>query len=251
VVLRLPIMWANAARIENPVRLSVAGKTDELAAGTLLQAVDVIAPDQPGEIKAGYCTPPRHGERALEHGMGAVLFGGGMLTRQIAHKAQSGQFCLFDLNGGGRFDEIRYFSSGLPDGTAPEKLNPLPFTKLTIVPVSPSSQDEIRISVSHISRHSLELKLDIIQVGQARVFSSITTTVGISYRYLNINLDKSLPQHFQLMGIDFDIVQTDIVDKSVTIRFSGNVDNTRFQVISEDTKMQYCFGYVCRPNNGR
>jgi hypothetical protein len=245
VVVRLPILWKNAARIDQPVSLAAAGKTQTLAAGTLLQAAAIKAPDRPAGWMIAFCTPERHGERALEHGLGRALFGGGVLTRQIAHNGASGQFCLFDPGADGHFSEVRYFFHGRPEGTPAEKLAPVSYAKLAMTPVSSSGQDEIRISAAHLGQHKLTLKVDIVQAGLARQFSTITMDGVTSKNDIDVIIDKPLPQSVKFIGVDFEVVSSDPIEKSVTIRFPESVDRNKILVIPEDTQIHHCIYGSC------
>ncbi len=256
VLARIPIMWASAARIDKPVSIAVAGKTRELAADSFLPQAEVI---QPGGAITAFCTPLRHGERDLEHGIGGALrLGEGSLWVKMAKKRTSGQFCLFDTDGDGRFDEVRYFDSGSPAGTPPEKIVPVPFVKVVNAPVSSSNQDEIRLTASHVGRHSLVLGLDVVQAGQVRSGTSVSMggfVVG-SVTHLTLipsgfspmlgkkfDLDNALPLLSEVLGVDFQIVAVDPSGSSVTIRFPDNADRSRVLAIPEDTTINRCFGY--------
>ena len=239
VVLKLPIIWATAARIDQPVILNVAGKTRELAAGAVLPQAEGTS----STGISGFCTPLRHGERKMEHGLNQVLFGNGLLARHIAQNRASEQFCLFDTDGDGQFDEVRYFDSGSKNGSQSEKLSPVRFTKIVNTPVSASDSDQVRVTASHIGSHSLILMLDFIQSGQARVWTSLTSGGYSAKRLFEIDLKKPLPQTVAFFGINLDIVAMDQNAKAVTVRFPENVDRNRIIVIPEETQIHYCFGY--------
>ena len=260
VLARLPILWASAARIDQPIAISVAGKERLISAGALLPEVAVILPENPGATIITYCTPLRHGERNMEHGFSRVLFGNGMLARQIAAHTTSGQFCFFDRDGDSRFDEVRYFDSGLSDGSAPQTIAPLPFTKQVDIPVSLSNQDEIRLTSTHVGHHSLVVALDFVQAGLARAATGVTIggfSVGRISRLdlvpggspsqlgKKFDLDKAVPQSTEILGVDFQIISVDPSGNAITIRFPDNVDRGRILVVPEQTAVHYCFGYSC------
>lgn len=177
-----------------------------------------------------------------------LLFGNGLLARQIAEHQSSGQFCFFDPRNSGFLDEVRYYDSSFKEGTPPEKVDLLAYTPLTMVPVSASEQDEVRLTVTHIGRHSMEIGLKIIQVGLARVFTTITSEGFTAGRTYKIGLDMPLPQAEDYFGVDFEVVAVDHDAKSVKIRFPENFDKNRVLVIPEETKIHYCFGYACPKN---
>ncbi len=257
VLAKFPLLWASAARIDRSVDLALDGKTQSLAAGTLLPENRAAVSDGP---RTGFCTPLRHGERSLEHGIGAMLLGGGSLWRDMAKRQTSGQFCLFDSDGDGKFDEARYFSSALPRGGALQKIVPIPFVRQVNVPVSSSGQDEVRLVVWGVSRHALTIRYDLVQAGQERRFSTIhvgkfeleqVENPGFALQRSNttagkkIDLESGLPLMAEILGSDLQIQSVAPDGKSAVVRFPEGVELDRVIKIPEETEINFCYGYSC------
>ena len=240
VFVRLPILWASAARLEKSVTLNVDGKTRDLAAGVLLPATQIMVPGETDGRVTGYCTPKKHGERDLEHGWKAEVFNLSPVARAIAKALSGGQFCLFESGTAGGLDELRYFGSENSGYELPVKIEPVPFVKFMNAPVLPSDQNEIRLIISNLKSKFIKIDLVVIQDGRSRKFNSMATGGFSSSSWVKFAIDEPLPKTFQILGIDFQLLAFDPVAKSVTIRYPTSVDQNRVLVIPEDTAYQYC-----------
>ncbi|MFN4097085.1 MAG: hypothetical protein ACK4GG_09980, partial [Sphingomonas sp.] len=106
-ILRTPLRWAVAARVQGEVVATIAQQPLRIEDGALLPLVAVQAQPGTGPFLDVFCTP-RKGPKKTMGGMGLL----GMVGNALHRSWTDAQTCLIDKDGDGRFDHAMLIGDG-------------------------------------------------------------------------------------------------------------------------------------------
>lgn len=235
VILDVPLRWAAAAILRDAVSFNADGKSESIAAGTVLPLV--LLSDASGTQVKAYCTSRRAAERAADRGALGVLLGGGSLWRSMIRSATDRQLCLIDSDGDARADQGLVVSDGSPVARTPQSIAPAAMELVDAAPIS--REDSARIALTGIGRNWAEFTLTVTQQGSPRRFDTISGGWGTSSRVTRIKLPEKGAKSASIFGADFSILAIDDPSQTARLEWPENADANRLVVIPDKLQLQY------------
>lgn len=234
-ILRVPLLWTDAATLSDPVTITADNQWTTIEAGTALPAATLKSTD--GEILLAFCTPRKGAERKAEKGILGTLLGGGSLWRAAIRSATDGQFCLIDADRDGHADHSVMINAGTPAARTPVAITPTPLAVGQLVPIS--SNDEVRIRLTDIAAKSdrISFEFEILQQGEKRGFTSFSTAAGSAERFIHINGKKGWPSDVNVAGGRFEIVNVSGPEKQISLRWPENADKAYAFAVPDGLKV--------------
>lgn len=212
-ILRTPLRWAVAARVQGEVSVTIAQQPLRIEEGALLPLVAVQARAGSGPFLDAFCTP-RKGPKKTMGGMGLL----GMVGNALHRSWTDAQTCLIDKDGDGRFDHAMLIGDGGAVERIPHPIEPVSFAVAKDVPVGPGN--EVRIRLSGVSAKRATFELQIEQRGKALTFESIESDrLPTVDRWNRFELGTGQPTAAEIFGANFVVVAADVARKSVIIRW--------------------------------
>ena len=212
-ILRTPLRWAVAARVQGEVAVTIAQQPLRIEDGALLPLVAVQAQPGIGPFLDAFCTP-RKGPKKTMGGMGLL----GMVGNALHRSWTDAQTCLIDKDDDGRFDHAMLIGDGGAVERVAHPIDPVGFAVEQNVPVGPGN--EVRIRFTGLSAKRATFELQIQQRGKALTFESIESDRSPRVdRWSRVELGTAQPVSAEIFGANFDIVASDVPRKSVTIRW--------------------------------
>jgi hypothetical protein len=219
VILDIPLVWEAGATLLDPVRVVADDMTLELKPGRILQAV-ILTENASGKKLQAFCTQREAAERKADKGALGVLLGGGSLWRKMIRDATDGQYCLIDRDEDGVAEQSVQINAGTPAARTPIAIPPARLDRQNRVPISPD--DKLRLTLTHVSVKgtSFSIRLDIIQQGEPRGFTSFRDQNRLS----TISLKNGFPAVMNILGANFEVLRAGGNDRAITILWPENVD---------------------------
>lgn len=212
-ILRTPLRWAVAARVQGEVVVTIAQQPLRIEDDALLPLVAVQAQPGTGPFLDVFCTP-RKGPKKTMGGMGLL----GMVGNALHRSWTDAQTCLIDKDGDGRFDHAMLIGDGGAVERVAHPIQSVGFAVEQNVPVGPGN--EVRIRLSGVSAKRAIFELQIEQRGKTLTFESIESDGAPSVdRWSRVQLGSVNPVRAQIFGADFEVIASDVPRKSVTIRW--------------------------------
>lgn len=183
-VLKVPLLWVRAARLEAATSVQGDKGPETIAAGTVLPLH--LLSDAAGQPVEAYCTPRRAAERATDKGIGAALFGGGKLWRKMIASATDRQLCLLDADGDARAEASLVIGDGPPQARTPRPIAPAALAVAELAPIG--TGDHIALVLDRVSGRGdvLTFRMDVVQGGETRAFDSFSGPWGQSTRHTRV-----------------------------------------------------------------
>lgn len=218
IVLDVPLLWAGAATLREPVRIEGHGEAQELPAGTVLP-MQMIGPSGAEPVPA-FCTPRRAAERAAERGALGALLGGGSLWRGIIRRATDRQACVIDADGDGRVESSVILGDGPPEARRPRPLAPAAVELAQLQPIG--ERDRFRIKLVRVDGRGrwAEFELQIEQQGDLRRFDEMSGRWGRTTRITRVRATPDGAGTGNIAGTLFNLVSADGAARSAEIRWS-------------------------------
>lgn len=212
-ILRTPLRWAVAARVQGEVAVTIAQQPLRIEKGALLPLVAVQARAGSGPFLDAFCTP-RKGPKKTMGGMGLL----GMVGNALHRSWTDAQTCLIDKDRDGRFDHAMLIGDGGAVERIPHPIEPVGFAVEQDVPVGPGN--EVRIRLSGVSAKRATFELQIEQRGKALTFESIESDrLPRVDRWSRVEVGTAQPVSAEIFGANFEVVGSDVARKSVIIRW--------------------------------
>lgn len=191
-----------------------------LPAGSVLQGVMLtIAATHHDEM--AYCTPRNAAERKADGGVLGAMLGGGSLWRGMIRSATDRQYCLIDSDDDGMADHSVELNAGSPAARTPVAIAPVKLNRDKLIPIS-DDDDHVLIKVDGVSSNgkAVRFRLEVIQQGKGRVFTSIGSTNRLTW----VKADHGLPARASIFETKFDVVSIDGANHTAVITWPTDVD---------------------------
>jgi hypothetical protein len=207
-LLRQPIRWGLAAKIDQEVKISTSQGDVSIPAGTVLPAVSVSSL-QMGSVGAAivYCT---NVPSLKQKGVGLMGTFGLALIRSL----QDGRKCLADQNGDGVAEQGFLLDDGVAVDRLPRAIGPVELNIDEMVEVG--TGDYVSIILRKASRPSFDIV--IYQNGKRMNFDSIKTDSGTQPRFQRVGKNAVYPLSYEIYGARFEIQSFDPATGTMTIR---------------------------------
>ena len=236
-VLDLPLRWLAAATLTEAVTVEADGRSERLAAGTVLP-FQFLSDSAGGPPVRAYCTVRRATERGIERaGFGGTLLGS--LTRRVVQSTTDRQLCLLDSDQDGRVDQSLVVNDGSPEARTPRAIAPAGVTVASLQPIS--GQNRLWLELSDVKRrgNGIHLRLHVEQLGHERVFDTLSGPWGSIGRFPWLQFDAGVPTDISLLGATMSVTGIDGPGRAVRLRWTGHDDPSRAVIISD--RVTYCY----------
>ncbi len=236
-VVRIPLVWLVAAKVSKSIHFAVGERRKDLAAGsTLPLTLAWLSKDAKGPVRA-YCTERQAAERKLDNPLLAGF--NGIWTRKLLRSMSDAQFCLFDQNSDGKFDEWRLLGDGWEERAIAHPIEPIEFEVLKDAPKSVAfeGRDEFTIQIKGVHNKDIHFVIDILQQGSHRSFDFIRSGEFSSNRDVYLRGDKGFPVKGNIFGVDLEILSTDVKSHKIRINWPESADAERRMGVADDTNL--------------
>lgn len=221
-VLRQPILWGVAAKIESEVRFSISEGDVSIPAGTILPAVSISDRRTPQGSSIAYCTNVPSLKRK-----GAGLMG--VLGNALIRSLEDGRKCLVDEDGDGLAEHGFLLDDGNLADRKPRGISPVALNIAEMVEVGPG--DYVSILARKGTRPSFQIV--IYQNGKQIGFDRITTGREAEARLQSVDKNATYPLPYEIYGARFEIRSFDPRTGYITIAWPQNVVAQKIPVPSE------------------
>lgn len=146
VMLEQDVRLPQAARVEAPVALDMAGERIDVTPDTVLEAVTLGGPptEALGPMRAAYCVRPKVdiGKTSAKAVASVIAFGvfGGMMRTGMDPR-----MCLIDRDADGRFDTAVHLGAKRKADLRPTSVPPTPYRLEENVPTADGVADQVRV----------------------------------------------------------------------------------------------------------
>lgn len=226
-LLRQPILWGVAAKIEQEVKISTSEGDVSIPAGTVLPAVSVS--DRRNASQGAFIVYCTNVPSLKQKGVGLMGTIGFALIRSL----QDGRKCLADQNGDGLAEHGFLLDDGGSADRVPREIDPVPLNVREMVEVG--TGDYVSIMVRKASRPSFHIV--IYQNGKRMDFGSIETVSGTEPRVQTVAKNATYPLPFEIYGARFEIRSFDPATGRMTIR--SRTDSTRRMSVPDEIRYRY------------
>lgn len=220
VIMTAPLMWEIGARLPQETTISAGEDRTTLSAGSVLQGV-MLTITATHRDEMAYCTPRNAAERKADGGVLGAMLGGGSLWRGMIRSATDRQYCLIDSDDDGMADHSVELNAGSSAARTPVAIAPVRLDRDKLIPIS-DNDDHVLIKVDSVSSNgkSVRFRLEVIQQGKGRVFTSIGSTNRLTW----VEAKHGLPARTSIFETKFDVVSIDGASRTAVITWPTDVD---------------------------
>lgn len=231
-VLRVPLRWESAARLQGSVSVKIGEQSAALASGSLLPLVAVQERQGAGPLLSAYCTP-----RKSPHKVTGTIGLMGLVSNAVQRSWTDAQTCLIDKDTDGKFDHALLIGDGGALERVPHAIAPVDYVVENDAPISP--EDEIRIRLAGVSAKHATFILEIVQRGVSQKFETIDTDRGtVAHRVTKSPIKDKLPFVARIYGADFQIVAADATRKTVKLNWAESAPRDVRRVVPETIRLR-------------
>ncbi len=231
-LVRLPLLWGNAAQIEAPVTFDFAGEKETIPANATLPLVQFRANGQQASTRKIYCTRSRITERIKSGGLM------GILQSKLINSLSDTQKCLEDTDNDGKLDRTLIIGEGDNDFTIGGPIAPLSFKTLGLAPID-GNGDYLELNLISVGKNKVQIWLGITRQGKALQFQRISSGGITSQRFTTLKTDGAGTNSFQIFGVRMDIVSIDPVAKTATIKWPDDAPQDLVLAVPIDVRATY------------
>lgn len=225
-ILRLPLVWTEAARIDAPVTFSFSGESVTIPAGTVLPAVTLTEPAAPAMPRRLYCTPSKVKTRTRSGSLWA------MMQNKLINSLSDSQKCLEDTDGDGKLDHTLMVGEGKDDLRPGSQIDAISFAKLSNAEIGPT--DYVTLELASAKADSATIILRVYQGEKPLQFIRVSQGPYTAEAWTKYKSAESFNRPLELFGIRFEILSTDPGQKSATIRWPEDAPRDSLPLIPTD-----------------
>lgn len=203
------------------MKVAIAERDIVLDTGAVLPLVVLQEREGAGPFFQAYCTARREPVKTTSPGafIGNAL---NALTRSLS----DGQSCLVDKDADGKFDHALVVAAGGDLERVHYPITPVGYERLNDEPIS--SDDEVRIRLTGVSKARAKFRIDIVQRGFTQEFDTIHYGGRVvALRRYSSPIDGKMPFVVRLYGADFAIQSADAAQKTVTLSWPATAPHVR------------------------
>lgn len=226
-MVRLPLLWVDAAIIAEPVSFHFGDKVESLPAGTTLPAVVLTQGAGTTGSRVAYCTPSRIKQKVKGSLLGGNLVGA--LLNKIENSFKDSQKCLEDADGDGKFDRTFMVGEGPNDLTPGGQIAPIPYTRQSLAPIG--AGDYLVLELWNVGKKNIRVGMTIYEGGDSTFFDAITDGQYFGQKVTNIKSDRDYGNLLQIYGIRFIVKSADPVTKVAEIEWPEDAPKTTRPIV--------------------
>jgi len=221
-----PVGRAFMAVLGGELKLTIAGKSVILPAGTQLNVARTVAGKAAGQIEDSarvYCTPTK-GNWNMAKGIANLLtlslFASSQRTDPFT------QFCVVDSDRDSMVDKAFLAGARKAEDLQPVTIEPTPISVSSDVPLPGESEARLRFAGGvGITGKNLGIDIEVVEEGKRLSYSNGRTYVGKS----------KLPRDVNIFGASFTVLSYDSETKEARIRWNSGFNPSEYGITTTTT----------------
>lgn len=220
-----PVGRAFMAVLGGDLKLTIAGKTATLPAGTQLNVARRVAGeaadrlDSPARV---YCTPTKSNwnmAKGVANLLTLSLFARSQRTDVFT------QFCVVDSEGDSMVDKAFLAGARKQEDLQPVTIEPTPIAVSSDVPLPGESEARLRFAGGvGITGRNLGVDIEVVEEGKRLAYSN-----GRTY------ISKKLPRDVEIFGASFTVLSYDSEKKEARIRWNRGFNPSEYGITTTTT----------------